>query len=93
MAYRNAKDVLKPELLSAVQECHAGLLWVPKATGTARQRRRRVLRLFDKGLKVADVAAKVGLSERRVRQIRQEAAMSRRHGESMEVVGGRDRER
>jgi len=91
MSYRNAKDVLGPELLSAVQECHAGLLWVPKATGTARQRRRRVLRLFGKGLKVADVAAKVGLSERRVRQIKQEAAMSRGDEIFSEREGEEDR--
>ena len=92
MAYRNAKDVLTPELLSAVQERHAGLLWVPKATNTVRQRRRRVLRLFAKGLGVADVAAKVGLSPRRVRQIRQEAAMARGDEFSSGMEGERDRE-
>jgi DNA-binding NarL/FixJ family response regulator len=92
MAYRNAKDVLTPELLSAVQACHAGLLWIPKTTDTVRQRRRRVLRLFAKGLGVADVAAKVGLSPRRVRQIRQEAAMSRGDGFSSGREGERDRE-
>jgi hypothetical protein len=57
-----------------------------------RKRRRRVLRPFAKGLGVADVAAKVGLSKRRVRQIRQEAATARGDGFSSEREGGRDRE-
>jgi predicted transcriptional regulator len=67
--YANAKDVLPPELLRAVQEQFTGLLWVPGDTCFYRERRRLVLALKNQGISTREIALLSGITPRRVRQI------------------------
>ena len=72
--YANAKDVLPPELLAAVQSYHTGHLWVPP-NGTnedkerQQERDRLILALRAEGLTGREIAERMILSERRVWQI------------------------
>jgi predicted transcriptional regulator len=67
--YANAKDVLPPELLRAVQEQFTGLLWVPGDTCFYLERRRLVLALKNQGISTREIARLSGITPRRVRQI------------------------
>ena len=67
--YANAKDVLPPELLRAVQEQFTGLLWVPGDTCFYQERRRLVLALKSQGISTREIARLSGVTPRRVRQI------------------------
>jgi len=67
--YANAKDVLPPELLRAVQEHFIGLLWVPSDTCFYHERRRLVLALKEQGISTREIARLSGVTPRRVRQI------------------------
>jgi predicted transcriptional regulator len=66
--YANARDVLPSEVLSLVQRHYNGLLWIPPpASAPDRHDQIRYLRMG--GMPLAEIAARVGLSKRRVRQI------------------------
>jgi len=72
--YANAKDVLPPELLEAVQRYHTGHLWVPpnepdEDKERQRERDRLILALRAEGLTGREIAERMNLSERRVWQI------------------------
>ncbi len=67
--YANAKDVLPPELLRAIQEHFTGLLWVPSDTCFYHERRKLVLALKDQGISTREIARLSGVTPRRVRQI------------------------
>jgi len=72
--YANAKDVLPPELLAAVQRYHTGHLWVPpdetdESRERQRERDRLILALRAEGLTGREIASRMELSERRVWQI------------------------
>ena len=67
--YANARYVISPEILSALQQEYTGLLWVPKPVRAAEERAQDVLRLKNKGLSTARIAELVGVTPRRVRQI------------------------
>ena len=67
--YANAKDVLPPDLLHAVQEHFTGLLWVPSDTCFYHERRRLVLALKGQGISTREIARLSGVTPRRVRQI------------------------
>lgn len=66
--YANGRDVLPSELLALVQRHYDGLLWIPPpASAPDRHDQIRYLRVG--GMPVAEIAERVGLSKRRVRQI------------------------
>ena len=67
--YANARDVLPPELLCAVQQHFAGLLWVPAETHLYAARRKLVLALRDQGVHTQEISQLAGVTTRRVRQI------------------------
>jgi predicted transcriptional regulator len=67
--YANAKDVLPPDLLRAVQEHFTGLMWVPSDTCFYHERRRLVLALKEQGISTCEIAKLSGVTPRRVRQI------------------------
>jgi DNA-binding NarL/FixJ family response regulator len=66
--YANARDVLPPKLLELVQRYHNGLLWIPPSEG-ALTRHEQIHQMHASGLPNAEIAERVGLSKRRVRQI------------------------
>jgi len=80
--YANAKDVLPPELLHAVQEHFTGLLWVPGDTCFYHERRRLVLALKDQGISTHEIARLSGVTTRRVNQI---LAARRKESETRQV--------
>ena len=67
--YANARDVLPPELLCAIQQHFAGLLWIPAGTHLYAVRRKLVLALRDQGVHTREIAQLAGVTPRRVRQI------------------------
>ncbi len=67
--YANARDVLPPELLCAVQQHFTGLLWIPAGTRLYAVRRKLVLVLRDQGVHTQEIAQLAGVTPRRVRQI------------------------
>lgn len=64
-------EIVPQEIVEAVQKHVNGLVYVPGRVSKADRRRSTVRRLLWKGLPVSEVAKRSGLSERRVRQIRQ----------------------
>ena len=75
--YANARDVLPPELLCAVQQHFTGLLWIPAETDLYAVRRKLVLALGDQGVHTQEIAQLVGVTPRRVRQILAQARDAR----------------
>ena len=69
MRYVRAEKVLPPELLREVQKHHTGLIYGPGDPGFYERRNREVVRLHQHGLPTKQIAEKVFLFERRVRQI------------------------
>jgi len=70
--YANAKVVLPPEILAAVQRCHTGHLWVPPTDADKEQQQERdrlIVELRSEGLTGREIAERMALSERRVWQI------------------------
>jgi len=72
--YANARDVLPPDLLEAVQRYHTGHLWVPpnesdEEKERQRERDRLILALRGEGLTGREIAERMNLTERRVWQI------------------------
>jgi predicted transcriptional regulator len=66
--YANGRDVLPSEVLAIVQRHYNGLLWIPPPEGAlTRHEQIRYLRIG--GMPLAEIAERVGLSKRRVRQI------------------------
>jgi len=80
--YANAKDVLPPELLRAVQEHFIGLLWVPSDTCFYHERRQLVIALHEQGINTKEIAQLSGVTTRRVNQI---LAARRKESESRQV--------
>jgi predicted transcriptional regulator len=66
--YANARVVLPAEVLALVQRHYNGLLWIPPPAG-APDRHDQIHRMRADGMPMAEIAVRVGLSERRVRQI------------------------
>lgn len=71
VGYRNAAKILPANVLALLQEYVAGALVYVPATRFSRSQRRRslVLVLREQGLTMRVIAKRVGISERRVRQI------------------------
>lgn len=66
--YANGRDVLPSELLAIVQRHYHGLVWIPPPEG-ALTRHEQIHQMHASGLPNAEIAERVGLSKRRVRQI------------------------
>lgn len=81
----NARDVLPPDLIEQVQShVSAAYLWIPSSEMVERrQRADRVSGLRTGGMKIREIAAEVGLTERRVQQILRD----RREAQRVEAVG------
>lgn len=70
--YRNAAEVLPPELLAQVRKHHVGRLWVPKTDDYHKERVRLIKELLRRGVPTAEVARLSRLTQRRVQQIRKQ---------------------
>ena len=66
--YANGRDVLPSEVLAIVQRHYNGLLWIPPPEG-ALTRHEQIRRMHASGIPTVEIAERVGLSKRRVRQI------------------------
>jgi len=64
-------EAVPQEIVEAVQKHVSGLIYVPGKVAKADRRRLLVQRLLRRGIPVSEAAKRSGLSERRVRQIRQ----------------------
>ena len=70
VSYRNAARVLPRKLLEQVQEYASGeVLYIPTAHSRVTRRKVLVLMLRAQGLTMREIASRVRISERRVRQI------------------------
>lgn len=78
--YKNAADVLPPQLLKEVQQCHVGLLWVPASSDFYEKRDAGIEALYRRGVGTAEIAGLSQVTERRVRQILQKRGVPRRKG-------------
>lgn len=65
MKYKNALDILPPELVEQIQ-CHfkGGLLWIPCTKDHFRERNELIVSLFYKNVPVPEVAKLAQVSER-----------------------------
>jgi AraC-like DNA-binding protein/predicted nucleic acid-binding Zn ribbon protein len=64
-------DTVPQEIVEAVQQYVSGPIYVPGKASKSECRRSLVQRLLSRGIPISEVAKRSGLSERRVRQIRQ----------------------
>lgn len=72
---RNAYDVFPPELVEEIQEHFSGgLLWIPH---DYERRNQDIYKLKQEGLSNMQIAERIGLSERSVRRIIQNASEQR----------------
>lgn len=72
-SYANAETVLSTELFGNLQKEYTGLLWVPKNTqGFYEKRKQLITDLIANGLPNNEIAKLAGITERRVRQIKNE---------------------
>ena len=69
MKYVRADMVLPQKLLGQVREHCTGMIYVPSDGAFYRERNRQVMRLHGQGLPTAEIARRVFLGPRRVRQI------------------------
>jgi len=70
MPYRNASEVLPPDLLDHIRKYCTGMLWVPKVgEDFYRHRNKKILQLRREGAPVARIAREIGLSRRQVMRI------------------------
>ena len=69
MRHVNAGDVLPQEVLGLVQRYCTGYVYVPATGERYRMRDEEILRLKAEGLGTGAIAERVGLCERRIRQI------------------------
>ena len=76
--YKNAANILPLKLLTDLQKYHQGLLWVPESGGERARRDYRIGKLHRRGVGVKEIASRVGLTERRVRQILRQRGLSKR---------------
>jgi DNA-binding NarL/FixJ family response regulator len=71
--YFNAPETLPPEVFEAVSSAlggEAGFLWVPARRNINREaRNREVLRLFNEGLRISEIAEHLFVSERTIWRI------------------------
>ena len=66
--YAHGRVVLPAEVLALVQRHYNGLLWIPPPA-SAPDRHDQIHDLRMSGMPIAEIAERVGLSKRRVRQI------------------------
>jgi DNA-binding NarL/FixJ family response regulator len=66
--YANGRIVLPAEVLALVQRHYNGLLWIPPPA-SAPTRHEQIRQMHASGISNAEIAERVGLSKRRVRQI------------------------
>ena len=69
MEHVNARDVLPPELLKELQRHCSGYIYVPETREFYEERRREVIKLRRQGAGTHEIAQRVHLCERRVRQL------------------------
>ena len=69
MKYVRADKVLPQKLVAQVREHCTGMIYVPSDGAFYRERNREVMRLHGRGLPTAEIARRVYLGPRRVRQI------------------------
>ena len=69
MRYVRADKVLPSKLLAKAREHCTGLIYVPSDGSFYRERNAEVMRLHGQGLPTAEIARRVYLGPRRVRQI------------------------
>jgi len=69
MRYVHAEKVLPPELLREVQKHHTGLLYVPGDSTFYEKRDLEIVRLRRQGFSAQEIAERVYLCPRRIRQI------------------------
>jgi len=69
MRYVRAEKVLPPELLKEVQKHHTGLIYVPGDPAFYEKRDEEIIRLRRQGLPTEEIAERVYLCPRRIRQI------------------------
>jgi Mor family transcriptional regulator len=73
--HANAKDVLPPRLLLALQKYWQGSLWIPvtrarrRKTGKDAERNRRIVRAYGRGMSMRRLGQSFSLSQERIRQI------------------------
>lgn len=78
MKYKNALDILPPELVEQIQ-CHfkGGLLWIPCTKEHFRERNELIVSLIEKKVPVSEVAGLAQVSERWVFELVRRAKMAR----------------
>ncbi len=69
MRYVRADRVLPPKLVAKVRKHYTGMIYVPSDGAFYRQRNAELMRLHGQGLPTAEIARRVYLGPRRVRQI------------------------
>ena len=74
MEHVNARDVLPPELLKEVQRHCSGYIYVPRSRAYYEEQRRQVCELRRQGVATGEMAKRLHLCPRRIRQIKQELA-------------------
>jgi len=68
MKHTNAYDVFPKELVEEIKQYYSGgYLYIPKRD--KKERNAEICALYERGVPVKEIAEKVGLTERRVRQI------------------------
>ena len=76
--YKNALDILPPELVEQIQRYFkGGLLWIPSAKEHFRERNELIVSLVEKKVPVPEVAALAKVSERWVWELVRKAKNSR----------------
>ncbi len=72
--YKNAYEVLPEELIRKLQSIYTGPVWIPavkrrRIKTEARERDRKIMRLYMEGKSIREIAEEVFLCPERVRQI------------------------
>jgi len=68
-SYRNAYEVFPRELVHVLQQCHVGLVYIPKPGGYYKERAQLIVRLSGQGVASREIANLCGITQRRVNQI------------------------
>jgi len=71
MNHVNARKVFSERIIKEIQKYYSGgYLWIPKQD--YKERNEKICALYEKGESVRNIAKKMNLTERRIRQIIQE---------------------